>query len=106
MPLILLLLMFGCVGQFCFVSSFYQDQVLSSMQQKLDNLCEQVNSSKENSPAAIKDSELKLDDEAFGTEKIKFVDCGCWHCERHSPFFNESMVRTLLVLVAYYNCQY
>lgn len=63
------------------------------MQQKLDNLCEQVNSSKENSPAATKDSELKLDDEAFGTEKIKFVDCGCWHCERHSPFFNESMVR-------------
>ncbi|XP_057452482.1 uncharacterized protein LOC130744310 isoform X2 [Lotus japonicus] len=68
-----------------------RDQVLSSMQQKLDNLCEQVNTSKENSPAAIKDSELKLDDEAFGTEKIKFVDCGCWHCERHSPFFNESM---------------
>lgn len=63
------------------------------MQQKLDNLCEQLNSTKEHSPAAAKDGEMKLT-ETFGTEKIKFVDCGCWHCERHSGLFNELMVRT------------
>ncbi|KAJ1412397.1 hypothetical protein SESBI_20518 [Sesbania bispinosa] len=72
-----------------------RDQVLSSMQEKLDNLCEQVSSSKENSIAAInkvstKDGEVQLD-ETFGTEKIKFVDCGCWHCEEHYAFFNEFM---------------
>ncbi|XP_027340492.1 uncharacterized protein LOC113853951 [Abrus precatorius] len=72
-----------------------RDQVLSSMQQKLDNLCELVNSSKEHSTTAIdksptKDRELELN-ETFGTEKIKFVDCGCWHCEQHSAFFDELM---------------
>ncbi|KAK7272027.1 hypothetical protein RJT34_28371 [Clitoria ternatea] len=72
-----------------------RDQVLSSMQQKLDNLCESVNSTKEHTPVAIyksstKDGELQLN-EAFGTEKIKFRDCGCWHCEHHSAFFNELM---------------
>ncbi|CAJ2660967.1 unnamed protein product [Trifolium pratense] len=75
----------------------FRDQVLSSMQQKLDNLCEQLNSSnlKENTVAAInklstKDGELQLD-ETFGSERIKFVDCGCWHCDEHSSFRNESM---------------
>lgn len=69
--------------------------MLSSMQQKLDNLCEQVNSSKEDTIAvtnklSTKDEELQLG-ETFGTERIKFVDCGCWHCEQHH---NELMVRT------------
>ncbi|KAK7261565.1 hypothetical protein RIF29_27879 [Crotalaria pallida] len=68
-----------------------RDQVLSSMQQKLDNLCEQLNSTtKEHSPAATKDGEMQLA-ETFGTEKIKFVDCGCWHCEQHSGLFTELM---------------
>ncbi|XP_004486942.1 uncharacterized protein [Cicer arietinum] len=72
-----------------------RDQVLSSMQQKLDNLCEQLNSSKENTVTAVnklstKDEELLLD-ETFGSEKIKFVDCGCWHCEEHSSFCDELM---------------
>ncbi|XP_061364832.1 uncharacterized protein LOC133308240 [Gastrolobium bilobum] len=72
-----------------------RDQVLSSMQQKLDNLCEQLNSSKEHSNAAInqssaKDTDLQLN-ETFGTKKIKFLDCGCWHCEQHCGFFNELM---------------
>ncbi|KAK2371120.1 hypothetical protein QL285_084101 [Trifolium repens] len=74
-----------------------RDQVLSSMQQMLDNLCDQLNSSnlKENTVPAInklstKDGELKLD-ETFGSERIKFVDCGCWHCDEHSSFCNELM---------------
>lgn len=72
-----------------------RDQLLSSMQEKLDNLCEQFNNSKENTVAAInklstKDGELQLD-ETFGSERIKFVDCGCWHCDEHSSFCNEYM---------------
>ncbi|KAE9585971.1 hypothetical protein Lal_00010160 [Lupinus albus] len=68
-----------------------RDEVLLSMQQKLDDLCEQLNSStKELSPAGTKGEEMQLT-ETFGTEKIKFVDCGCWHCEEHSGLFNESM---------------
>ncbi|XP_058774039.1 uncharacterized protein LOC131648281 isoform X2 [Vicia villosa] len=70
-----------------------RDQVLSSMQQKLDDLCEQLNSSKEDTVVAIdklsiKDGELELE-EAFGSKRIKFVDCGCWHCEEHSSLYNE-----------------
>ncbi|XP_020224581.1 uncharacterized protein LOC109806550 [Cajanus cajan] len=69
-----------------------RDKVLSSMQQKLASLCEMVNNSKEQSTneASEKDGELRSS-EAFGTEKIKFVDCGCWHCEQHSAYFGELM---------------
>jgi len=68
------------------------------MQQKLDNLCEMVNSSVEHTAPATKksstkDRELQLN-VTFGTEKIKFVDCGCWHCEQHSAYFNELIVST------------
>ncbi|KAL5082588.1 hypothetical protein RYX36_011009 [Vicia faba] len=72
-----------------------RDQVLSSMQEKLDDLCEQLNSSKENTVVAInelsnKDGELQLE-ETFGSQRIKFVDCGCWHCEEHSSLYNGLM---------------
>lgn len=81
---------------FYFITIF-QDQVLLSMQEKLDDLCEQVNRSEENTVVAInklsnKDGELQLE-EAFGSERIKFVDCGCWHCEEHSSVYNELVVR-------------
>ncbi|KAK7402218.1 hypothetical protein VNO78_14304 [Psophocarpus tetragonolobus] len=66
-----------------------RDQVLLSMQQKLDSLCELVSSnSKEhsiNNKSREKDGELQLN------ERIKFVECGCWHCEEHCAFFNEVM---------------
>jgi hypothetical protein len=75
------------------------------MQQMLDNLCDQLNSSnlKENTVPAInklstKNGELKLD-ETFGSERIKFVDCGCWHCDEHSSFCNELMVRNSLTVL-------
>lgn len=81
---------------FYFITIF-QDQVLLSMQEKLDDLCEQLNRSEENTVVAInklsnKDGELQME-ETFGSERIKFVDCGCWHCEEHSSFYNEFMVR-------------
>jgi len=86
---------------FCDFIALLQDQVLSSMQQKLDTLCELVNNSKEYSTTAMKkscdkDGELQLN-ETFGTEKVKFVDCGCWHCEQHSAFINEVMVKFFIV---------
>jgi len=73
------------------------------MQQKLDTLCELVNNSKEYSAtkkSCDKDVELQLN-ETFGTEKVKPVDCGCWHCEQHSAFFNDVMVEILFV---YFYC--
>ncbi|XP_004486945.1 uncharacterized protein [Cicer arietinum] len=86
---------FLCFSWWSSLINICKDQVLSSMQQKLDNLCEQLNSSKENTVTAVnklstKDEELLLD-ETFGSEKIKFVDCGCWHCEEHSSFCDELM---------------
>ncbi|MED6169893.1 hypothetical protein PIB30_025460 [Stylosanthes scabra] len=71
-----------------------RDQVLSSMQQKLDDLCEELNSTKELSTAAFnklsnKDNGELQSSESFGAEKIKFVDCGCWHCEQHYDLSNE-----------------
>ncbi|QHO07647.1 uncharacterized protein DS421_14g465540 [Arachis hypogaea] len=73
------------------------------MQQKLDDLCEQLNSTKELSTAAFnklsnKDGELQLS-EAFGAEKIKFVDCGYWHCEQHHDLFNELVTMKLFSLL-------
>ncbi|RZB84322.1 uncharacterized protein LOC114375170 [Glycine soja] len=70
-----------------------RDQVLLNMQQKLDSLCELVvNNSKEHwtNKSCDKDGELQLN-ETFGAGKINFIDCGCWHCEQHSGFFNELM---------------
>lgn len=64
-----------------------RDQVLLSMQQKLDDLCNQVNpvkdqSGTENDMALRKNADL-ADSGGFGQEKIKFVDCGCWLCDEH-----------------------
>ncbi|ESQ41232.1 hypothetical protein EUTSA_v10013519mg [Eutrema salsugineum] len=64
-----------------------RDHVLSSMQQKLDDLCQQLNLAKDQSGNAFKVSDH--DDlqstftENFGSEKVKFVDCGCWLCDQH-----------------------
>ncbi|CAL0332475.1 unnamed protein product [Lupinus luteus] len=67
-----------------------RDRMLLSMQQKLDDLGEELKSTtKETSPAITKGEEMQLT-KTFGTEKMKFVGCGCWHCEQHSDLFNES----------------
>lgn len=75
----------------------FQDQVLSSMQQKLDDLCEQVSSIKNN---AVSEANASLNNnvespsvDAFGCDTIKFIDCSCWHCDSHQNLFAGLMVR-------------
>ncbi|KAH7560522.1 hypothetical protein JRO89_XS10G0037300 [Xanthoceras sorbifolium] len=70
----------------------FRDQVLLSMQQKLDNLCEQLYFVKDQ-PGIRADvsSNGKAESpicESFGHDKINFVDCGCWLCDRHHDLFN------------------
>ncbi|PON89233.1 inactive rhomboid protein [Trema orientale] len=69
----------------------FRDRVLSSMQQKLDNLCEQLNNVKDHPETEnISLSSIKLpDNEVFGPDKTKFVDCGCWLCDQHHNLFNK-----------------
>ncbi|XP_022958664.1 uncharacterized protein LOC111459819 isoform X1 [Cucurbita moschata] len=69
-----------------------RDQVLLSMQQKLDDLCDQVIPIKdqcrtENDMGSRKNADL-ADSGAFGDDKIKFVDCGCWICDQHHHLFS------------------
>lgn len=63
-----------------------RDQVLSTMQKKLDNLCEQFNNVIDQRETADKNAGSPLG-EGFGTDSIKFVDCGCWFCDQHHPQF-------------------
>ncbi|CAL1409529.1 unnamed protein product [Linum trigynum] len=53
-----------------------RDELLSSMQQKLDSLCLQMSSI--NVQGNNKDDE----EEEF-LSSMGFVDCGCWHCDQH-----------------------
>ncbi|KAJ6414374.1 hypothetical protein OIU84_003382 [Salix udensis] len=52
-----------------------RDEVLSSMDQKLDNLCDQINTMNNQ-------EQIKAND-AFGGDRIEFVDRGSWHCYEH-----------------------
>lgn len=66
------------------VLELFQDQVLSSMQQKLDDLCQQLNHAKDQSGDGSKVSDLQSAiNEKFGSENVKFVECGCWLCDQH-----------------------
>lgn len=56
-----------------------QDQVLSSMQQKVDNLCEQlINSGEQKGTKAKRNVE---------SPSKKFDDCDCWICDQHLEQF-------------------
>lgn len=73
--------------------------MLLSMQQKLDDLCNQVNpvkdqSGTENDMALKKNADLE-DSGAFGNDKIKFDDCGCWLCDEHLDLLSRLEVETL-----------
>ncbi|KAK1586708.1 hypothetical protein Q3G72_005334 [Acer saccharum] len=65
----------------------FRDQVLLSMQQKLDNLCEQLYFVKDQpgikANVSSNGKAESLIDESFGQDKINFVDCGCWLCDQH-----------------------
>jgi len=75
--------------------------VLSSMQQKLDDLCDQLSSI--NNQAGTKgnasfNNKKNLEppcNDVFGCDKIKFVDCGCWHCDQHHDLLAGLMVRII-----------
>lgn len=85
----------NCCSDTYHINIIYQDQVLSSMQQKLDCLCEQLNNVKEH-PGTVNLSMKNVESlcsEGFGSENTKFVDCGCWICDQHHDLFNSMAVR-------------
>lgn len=57
------------------------------MQQKLDNMCEQIDIVRDHSDGGIETTFIKRAgspcNEAFGSDAVKFVDCGCWLCDQH-----------------------
>lgn len=83
-------LMFSAVVGFCL-----QDEVLTGMQQKLDDLCQQLSLVKDlpgDGSNVSSDHDHDDDDdlqskfkEKFRSENLKFVDCGCWLCDQHHP---------------------
>nr|TKR79495.1 hypothetical protein D5086_0000271980 [Populus alba] len=52
-----------------------RDEVLSSTEQKLDNLCDQMDD--------INNQEETKANDAFGCDRIEFVDGGSWQCDEH-----------------------
>ncbi|XP_010527661.1 PREDICTED: uncharacterized protein LOC104804971 isoform X2 [Tarenaya hassleriana] len=76
-----------------------RDQLLSDMQQKLDDLCEQLNLIKHHSgtgPKASDDDNLQRTlKETFGSQNIKFIDCGCWLCDQHHHLLPSSWDKPL-----------
>lgn len=92
----------------------FQDQVLFTMQQKLDNLCEQLYyvkqqqgnmaniSFNEKTESLNGKSESPPPSESFGSDKINFVDCGCWLCDQHHNLLNGLAVRFQLCAVCDY----
>ncbi|KAK6272721.1 hypothetical protein POUND7_009804 [Theobroma cacao] len=72
-----------------------RDQVLSSMQQKVDNLCEQLNTAGKQQGTGAKTNVESPLNENFGSGSIKFVDCGCWICDQHrEQFKGNSIMKT------------
>ncbi|XVF69687.1 hypothetical protein PTKIN_Ptkin11bG0102000 [Pterospermum kingtungense] len=66
-----------------------RDQVLSSMQQKVDNLCEQLNNSGEQKGTRAQRNVESQSNETFGSKNNKFVDCDCWICDQHLEQFKD-----------------
>ncbi|KAF8046333.1 hypothetical protein N665_3836s0002, partial [Sinapis alba] len=86
-----------------------RDQVLSSMQQKLDDLCQQLSLVKDQSGDGSKvsdhhdDVESKFKEKFGSHENVKFVECGCWLCDQHhhsSPAAVQDKAPTNLVVEA------
>ncbi|KAE8711311.1 putative DNA binding protein [Hibiscus syriacus] len=60
-----------------------RDEVLSSMQQKVDSLCEQLNNTEEK-PGTWANTEVESSlNGTFGSGSVKVDDCGCWICYQH-----------------------
>ncbi|XP_022730751.1 uncharacterized protein LOC111285532 [Durio zibethinus] len=72
-----------------------RDQVLSSFQQKVENLCEQLNNAEEKHGTGPKTKVESPLNETFGSGIVKFVDCGCWICDQHrEQLKGNSMMKT------------
>ena len=80
-------------------NALFQDQVLLSMQQKLDSLCEQVNSIKDQPDMLLIKNVLLPSSEVFASDKLKLVGCGCRLCDQHLGLSNDLMVRNLIMLL-------
>lgn len=81
-----------------FSSCVFQDQVLLSMQEKLDNLCEQVSFFKDQpetmAAISVKKTDEQLPFDESSSHKIK-SSCGCQLCDQHGPPANELGVREI-----------
>ncbi|KAL3752104.1 hypothetical protein ACJRO7_012859 [Eucalyptus globulus] len=77
-----------------------RDQILSSMQQKLDKLCQQVHNVKDREGNGMEASDVKNlgfpFDAAFESNGIEFVDCGCWLCDQHHKQFGGQMGNSIM----------
>lgn len=77
-----------------------RDQILSSMQQKLDNLCQQVHNAKDREGNGTEASVAKNlgfpFDAMFESNGIEFVDCGCWLCDQHHKQFGGLMGNSIM----------
>ncbi|KAM3693247.1 hypothetical protein ACJW30_08G151800 [Castanea mollissima] len=72
-----------------------QNHGLSSVQQKLDKMCEQVDIVRDHSDGGVETTFIKRAGspckEAFGSDAVKFVDCGCWLCDQHRDLEGNSL---------------
>lgn len=57
------------------------------MQQKVDNLCEQLNNGEEKPRIGAKIEVGTPLNETFGSGSMKVDDCGCWICYQHREQF-------------------
>ncbi|KAK8543363.1 hypothetical protein V6N13_136123 [Hibiscus sabdariffa] len=69
-----------------------RDEVLSSMQQKVDSLCEQLINTEEKPETWAKTEEESSLNETFGSGSVKVDDCGCWMCYQHREQFKDNYI--------------
>ncbi|OMO78108.1 hypothetical protein COLO4_24829 [Corchorus olitorius] len=72
-----------------------RDQLLSGMQQKLENLSEELSTTREQQGKWAKTNVVESPmDETIGSGNIKFADCGCWICDQHRQRSKGNLVMT------------
>ncbi|GMJ15540.1 hypothetical protein like AT5G12930 [Hibiscus trionum] len=69
-----------------------RDEVLSSMQQKVDSLCQQMNNTEEKPGTWAKTEVESSSNETFGSRSVKVDDCGCWICYQHREQFKDNYI--------------
>ncbi|GMI84134.1 hypothetical protein HRI_002082700 [Hibiscus trionum] len=69
-----------------------RNEVLSSMQQKVDNLCEQLNNTDEKPGTSAKTDVESSWNGTFGSGNVQVDDCGCWICHQHQEQFKGNYI--------------